>query len=460
MQLISRKHGLVGILALLITVLALLAAGCGGDDDEETGGDGTTTAETTGSTGGDIEALPSSSCTSIEYEGEGDPDVLIASDLPLQGGDRTQTTQIQDAIRFILEENNWKAGDTNVAYQGCDDSTAQAGSWDSGKCSQNAQAYARNDKVVGVIGTFNSGCAALEIPVLNQAPGGPVAMISPSNTYVCLTVSSPACESTEPDKYYPGGTRNYARVVALDDAQAAAIATFAKEKGVKSAYIVNDKQAYGLGIATNLENAFKEVGIEVKGNDPWDPKASSYEALFRKVAGTSPDAVVLAGVVPLNGVKLIKDKVAVLGDNDKVLLLAPDGFTPFDETRKAGAAADGMFVTVAGSSADSLTGKGKEFIDAFKEAQGLPGNPEPYVAYGAQAAQVLLDAIGSSDGSRAGVIEQLFQTKVTDGILGSFELNENGDVDSGAITVYEGPKFDAIKAITPDPALIKAAGGG
>ncbi|MBA2359620.1 MAG: branched-chain amino acid ABC transporter substrate-binding protein, partial [Actinobacteria bacterium] len=435
--------------------------GCGGDDEESTGGGGTTTAETTGSAGGgDIEALPSSSCTSVEYKGEGDPDVLIASDLPLQGGDRTQTLQMIEAIRFILAENNWKAGDTNVAYQSCDDSTAQSGAWDSGKCSQNAQAYAGNDKLVGVIGTFNSGCAALVIPVLNQAPGGAIGMVSPANTYVCLTVNTPACESTEPDKYYPGGTRNYTRIVALDDAQAATIATFAKEKGVKSAYIVNDKQAYGLGIATNLENALKEVGIEVKGNDAWDPKASSYEALFRKVAGTSPDAVMLAGVVPLNGVKLIKDKVAVLGDNKKVMLFAPDGFTPFDETRKAGAAADGMFVTVAGASADTLTGKGKEFVDAFKEAQNLTGNPEPYTAYAAQAAQVVLDAIANSDGSRAGVIEQLFQTKVTDGILGSFELNENGDVNSGAITVYEGPKFEAVKAITPDAALIKVAGGG
>ena len=57
--------------------------------------------------------------------------------------------------------------------------------------------------VVGVIGTFNSGCAAIEIPVLNQAPGGGVAMISPANTYVCLTEGGPGCDATEPDKYYP-----------------------------------------------------------------------------------------------------------------------------------------------------------------------------------------------------------------------------------------------------------------
>ena len=44
-----------------------------------------------------------------------------------------------------------------------------------------------NEGVIGVIGTFNSGCAAIIIPVANQAPNGPLAMVSPANTYVCLT---------------------------------------------------------------------------------------------------------------------------------------------------------------------------------------------------------------------------------------------------------------------------------
>ena len=170
----SRKRGFLSVLALLVAALALVAAGCGGDDNSSSGG---TTTEASGGTGGSIEALPSSSCTAVEYEGEGDPDVLLASDFPLQGSSRTQTIQIVEAIRYLLEQSNFKAGDHNVAFQSCDDATAQAGKWDSGKCSTNAQAYAGNEKLVGVIGTFNSGCAAIEIPVLNQAPGGGAAMI-------------------------------------------------------------------------------------------------------------------------------------------------------------------------------------------------------------------------------------------------------------------------------------------
>ena len=163
-----RKRSLLALFALLVASLALMAAGCGGDDEGDGGGGG-----------GGITALPSSSCTGIEYKGDGDPDYLLVSDFPLQGSSRTQTTQIVGAIRYLLDQSGWKAGDHKIAYQSCDDATAQAAKWDSGKCSQNANAYAGNDKVIGVIGTFNSGCAAIEIPVLNQAANGGIAMISP-----------------------------------------------------------------------------------------------------------------------------------------------------------------------------------------------------------------------------------------------------------------------------------------
>ena len=456
-----RKRGMWGALALLVTALALVAAGCGGDDEESSDG-GATTEESSG--GGSIEALPSSSCTAIEYEGEGDPDVLIASDFPLQGSSRTQTIQIVEAIRFLLEKQSWKAGDHNVAYQSCDDATAQAGKWDSGKCSTNAQAYAGNEKVVGLIGTFNSGCAAIIIPVLNQAPGGGVAMVSPANTYVCLTEGGPGCDSTEPDKYYPAGTRNYTRVVAHDAYQGAAMAEFAQEQGIKSVYVLNDKEAYGLGVATNFRNAAESLGIKIAGFAAWDPKASSYEALFRKIGGTGADAVFLGGLIDENGAQVIKDKVATLGPNDgKVKLLAPDGFTQQSTIDEAGGSAAGMFMSIAGVPIDQFKGAGKEFADELTPR--LDGRIDPYAIYGGQAAQIMLEAIAASDGSRADVLAKLFETKVTDGLLGSFEINENGDPGQagGAVvgfTIYKATdKLVTEKTLSPKPENVEAARG-
>src|SRR5687768_231691 len=99
---------------LLLAAMALAAASCGGDDDEG-GGDGE---------GGEVTAVASSSCAKLEYEGEGDPDFIVVSDLPRQGGSRLQTTQMVGAMRLLLQDKEWKAGDYNVAYQDCDDSTA------------------------------------------------------------------------------------------------------------------------------------------------------------------------------------------------------------------------------------------------------------------------------------------------------------------------------------------------
>ena len=450
---------LLALLALVVGVLALTAAGCGGDDDDGDGGAADTSAS---DGGGGVEALPSSMCSDIEFEGEGEPDVLVASDLPLQGSSRTQTIQMTEAIRKVLADANYKAGDLNVAYQSCDDATAQAAKWDSAKCNQNAQQYASNEKVIAVLGTFNSGCAAIIIPVLNEAPGGGVGMVSPANTYVCLTVSGPGCEDTEPDKYYPTGQRNYIRMVAHDAYQGAAVATYMQDNGVQSVYILNDKEAYGLGVATNLRNAAESLGLEVAGFEAWDPKASSYEGLMNKIKGTGADAVFLGGLIDENGAQVIKDKVAVLGPNDgDVKLYAPDGFTTqatIDEAGKKNAV--GMYASVAGVPPDQLTGAGAEFIEGFESELG--GEPiEAYSAYGAQAMQVILDAIASAGNDRAGVISALFETSVQGGILGDFDITADGDPTAGPITIYVAEEtFAPVDVITPDGALVEAAMGG
>lgn len=460
-----RKKSIFSLLALLVAALALVAAGCGGDDgDEGSGTDGGGDAAASG----DVTALPSSSCKELEYGGEGEPDVLIASDLPRQGGSRTQTDQMTKAIRYLLEQQDWKAGDVNVAYQDCDDATAQAAKWDPGKCSQNANAYAQNESVVAVIGTFNSGCAQVMIPVLNQAPGGPVPMVSPANTLVNLTEGGPGVPEDEPDKYYPTGTRNYIRVAPNDAFQGAAMAEFAVSQEIKSVYVLNDKESYGLGVATNFRNAAESLGIEIKGFEGYDPTSSSFEALFRGIAQTSPDAVFVGGLIDENAGQLIEDKVKILGPNDgDVKLLLPDGFTTdaiFDPAEGGTPEAKGAFFSVAGVPTEDFKGAGQEFAEGFQEE--LAGDPvDPYAIYAAQSARIVLDAIEQGGGTREAVLEQFFQYKIEDGLIGTFEINENGDPTGaeGAVvgfTIYTGEDaLEPVTTLSPKPENVEAARG-
>jgi branched-chain amino acid transport system substrate-binding protein len=450
-----RKYLVPILLVLVVGALALVAAGCGGDGDDGGGG------------GGSVSALPASSCGPLQYKGEGDPDYLIASDLPLQGSSRTQTTQMNQAIAYELEQRDWKAGDYNVAFQACDDASAQLAKWDASKCSANANAYKGNDKLLGVLGTFNSGCAQIEAPVLNQAPEGGILLFSAANTYGCLTEP---CAGNEPEKYYPSGKRTYIRVAPSDPNQAAVVAKFAQGKGVKSVYILNDKEAYGLGVAKNFQGAAKALGMEIKGFAAYDPKQPNFQATFTKIKATDPDAVFVGGLIDENSGQLINDKVSILGPNvdspsKGVMLFLPDGFTDnaiFDRAEGGTPNAKGAYFSVAGVGIDQYKGAALEWVDGFKKSTNVE-SISPYAVLAAQSAQVLLDAIGDSDGSREEVIKNVFDTQVEDGLIGSFSFNENGDLSgaSGAailFTIYVGTtELKTIQTTGPEADLVEAA---
>jgi branched-chain amino acid transport system substrate-binding protein len=448
------KRSTIGVLLVAVAALALIAAGCGGGKKKSSGG--------SSGGGNGVTALPASSCSPVQYKGSGKAQYLIASDLPLIGGSRTQTVQMNKAIAYVLDLQKWKAGKFNIAFQACNDATAQLAKWDPTKCSANAHSYAGDSSLIGVVGTFNSGCAAIEIPVLNKAPGGGLMLISPANTYGCLTEP---CAGPEPEKYYPSSKRTYARVAPSDPNQGAVDAKFLQGKGVKSVYILNDKEAYGLGVAKNFKGAAQALGIKVTGFSAYDPKSPNFRALFTRIKATNPASIFIGGLIDENSGQLINDKVAVLGDNNTVKLMLPDGFTTdaiFQRSQGGTPQAAGAYFSVAGVGIDKYKGAALKFIDGFKSQLG--GKPvDPYAILGAQATQVLLDAIAKSDGSRSSVIDNVYKTDIKTGLIGNFKLNSNGDLTgaNGAAllyTIYSGKNhLQTLTTTSPDPKLVDAA---
>jgi branched-chain amino acid transport system substrate-binding protein len=370
--------------------------------------------------------LPSSSCSPIFYKGSGTPRYLIASDLPLQGAGRAQPLSMVKAIQYVIEKQfNFRAGTYTLGYQSCDDATAQQGGWATEKCTANARAYANDRSVLGVLGTFNSGCAKLEIPILNRAPGGAVAMISPANTAVGLTGNAPWNDPGEPRIYYPTGVRNYARVASTDAFQGPFAADLLKRIKKTRVYILHDNQTFGKGVANAFRARAQALNMNVRGFEPWDAKAASYEAIGERIKATGANAVYLGGIICNNGVKLIKDLGAVLGKG--VTLSGPDGFTPFSATAGAGAAAQGMYISVAGLPISKLGKSGKAFLKAFAKYQGR-AVVDPYAVYSAQIAQILIRAIANSDGTRRSVVRNMMRTRVTNGLMGTFRFDSKGDI--------------------------------
>src|SRR4029453_4162238 len=133
----------------------------------------------------------------------------VVSDLALR---TPGNPEMAKAVELVFRQRGFRAGKYRVAYQSCDDSTSQVGLFDVPKCAANAKSYAAGARVTGVIGTFNSGCAQTQIPFLNQAPDGPLAMVSPTNSYIGLTRRDPFAEKGALEALYPTGVRNFARV--------------------------------------------------------------------------------------------------------------------------------------------------------------------------------------------------------------------------------------------------------
>jgi branched-chain amino acid transport system substrate-binding protein len=397
------------LFAFLLAVVVFAAAGCGGGDEE--GG-----AETTGGGGG--------------AEGK---TVKIVSDLPLQGSDRVQTTQMNEAIKFVLEQANNKAGAYNVEFEAFDDATAAAGKWDEAKCSENARTYADTEDLVGVIGTYNSGCAAIIIPIINEVP---IAMVSPANTYAGLTHQAPGTESGEPDKYYPSGDRNYVRVVASDDNQGKVAAKYFKEKlGATKIFILDDKELYGKGVADAFEGFAPDNGLEVVGHEGWNPQDPNYRALMTKIKASGADGIYIGGVSTNNGGQLMKDKVDVVGDNDAVKVMVSDGFVLSSLFEEAGAdVVEGAIGTAPTQPPSNLSGAGAQFVSDLEAKLGVD-NLEVYTTYAAASAQVLVAAIEASDGTQQGVIDQLFGVN-TDSVVGPMSFDENGDPAQKVESVY------------------------
>jgi branched-chain amino acid transport system substrate-binding protein len=389
-------------LVALGTVSALIAVGCGG-----------------GAGGG----------------GEGGaPSVTVVSDLPLQGANRAQTTTMVNAIKLAIAQRDGKAGDIKIEYQSFDDATAQAGQWDEAKCGENAQKAAQDEDIVGWIGPFNSGCAAVEIPILNRAGLG---MISPANTYIGLT--KPGGESDEPEKYYPSGERNYARVIVADDKQGKAGVALMQEEGFESVYILDDKETYGKGLADQFQQAAEDQGIEVLGREGIDGSAPNYRSLMNKIKQADPDAIYFGGIIENNAAQLIKDKVGAGMSNEDVAFIGPDGIFVDELITQAGGAAEGIYVTFGGLPESELSAEGQEFVETYESK--YDDAIQPYTAYAYEAANVMLDAIerAGKDGEveRDEVVQEIFATEDYEGVLGTWSFDDEGDTTLTELSVQK-----------------------
>jgi branched-chain amino acid transport system substrate-binding protein len=286
-----------------------------------------------------------------------------------------------------------------------------------------------------VIGSYNSGCTEIEIPLANEAEGGPLAMVSPASSSAGLTLPTEAEPPGTLQQLYPTGVRNFVRLQPNETAQAEADVAAARMLGIHRIAILRDPTsgAYGLSLSAAFGRTAKRAGIIIVRQGTWDPAADDYR---RKATSTvkEVDGVFLAGGMTGNSARLLP--ALRKASSGRVRVVVPDGFIAVRELVSAvGPRAPWLVMSVAGQPAKHLNRAGRNFTTALaaKPLGGLP--PDRYwPSYGAQAAIVTLSAIARSDGTREGVRRALFSTRLQTA-FGPVAFDRNGDVEHPPFTL-------------------------
>jgi branched-chain amino acid transport system substrate-binding protein len=268
-------------------------------------------------------------------------------------------------------------------------------------------------KVVGVIGHLNSGTT---IPASKIYSDAGIPQISPS--------------ATNPD-YTKQGFKTTFRVIANDVQQGKALGEFAVDTlKAKKVAIIDDRTAYGQGLADQFEAAVKAKGGDVVKREFTTNSATDFSAILTSIKSTKPDVIFYGGMDAQAGP--MAKQMARLGIKAK--LLGGDGWQTPEFIKLAGDAAEGQFASSPGLPKEKLPGFAdfnKKFQDKFHTEIQI------YAPYEYDAVMVLVDAMKKANSTDPkAYLPEMAKTDYT-GVTGKIQFDDKGDVKNGAVTVYQ-----------------------
>ncbi len=266
--------------------------------------------------------------------------------------------------------------------------------------------------VAGVIGHLNSGTS---IPASKLYSDAGIPQISPSATAV---------------KYTAQGYKTAFRVMANDAQQGAALGQFAvKTLKAQKIALIDDRSAYGQGLADEVEKAIKAAGGTVIDRQYTTDKATDFAAILTAIKGKGADLIVFAGMDPQGGPMAKQMKSLGL----KAQILGADGIQNGNFIKLAGADAEGAIASSPGLPLEAMPG-GPAFKQRFNAQYG---EIQVYAPYAYDAMQVFVAALKRADSADPKkILAELAKTDHT-GVTGPIRFDAKGDTVGGAVTLYQ-----------------------
>ncbi|HXE39769.1 MAG TPA: branched-chain amino acid ABC transporter substrate-binding protein [Azonexus sp.] len=279
-------------------------------------------------------------------------------------------------------------------------------------------------KVNGVIGHLNSGTT-----------------IPASKLYADAGIPQISGSATNP-KYTQQGFATAFRVMANDVQQGKALGEFAAKQGVKTVAIVDDRTAYGQGLAEEFKKSATAAGLKVVADEFTTDKATDFKAILTKIKSKKADLVFYGGMDAQGGpmTKQMKE----LGIKAK--FLGGDGVCTPEFMKLGGEASEGNYCSLPGMPLEKLA-KGPEFKDKFVKKFGT--EIQLYAPYVYDAVMVMADSMKRANSVEpAKYLPEVGKTHY-DGVTSLIEFDQFGDLKGGAISVYQykGGKLEYVETL-------------
>lgn len=348
-------------------------------------------------------------------EKDGSTVIKIATNTPLSGNNAILGDSIKLGAQLALEDQKeaFKKLGFDLKLVPYDDQG------DPKKGVANAEQLGADKSILGVVGHLNSGVA---IPSSVKYEKDHLVMVSPSNT---------ANEVTD------RGLSVVNRICARDDFQGPAGAKFAVETlKAKRIFIIQDKTAYGTGLANEFKKAAEGLGAEILGEEGISIGDKDFNGVLNNVKAKNPDLVFFGGLYAEGGILLKQAR-------DKELNMPFMGGDGMDSSGLVDIAGDAVknfyYTSVAG---DTLkTDNGKKFAEDYKAK--FKKNIESFSSYGYDSAGVLLeglkDAIEKRDGktpTREEVAAAVRAIQDYKGVVTEVGFDDKGDNKFAKVFIY------------------------
>jgi branched-chain amino acid transport system substrate-binding protein len=283
-------------------------------------------------------------------------------------------------------------------------------------------------KVAGVIGHLNSGTTIPASTIYNKAG---IPQISPS--------------ATNP-RYTLQGYKTAFRVVANDGQLGGTLGRYAvNELKAKAIAIVDDRTAYGQGVADEFAKGVQAAGGKIVTRQYTTDKATDFSAILTTIRGRKPDVVFFGGMDAVGGPMLRQMKQ--LGIEAK--FMGGDGICTSELPKLAGDAVGSskVFCAEAGGVVGKFEKKMADFRTRFKSETGE--EVKLYAPYTYDATMVMVEAMKKANSTDPkAYLPELAKIKY-EGVTGPIAFDKNGDIMNGTLTLftYKGPQRDLVKVI-------------